>query len=74
MDSNPEQDPSIGNGITSTLTLSKAEEEVLRQYDRLQEIKLEIALAKAQQSYSAGKMTLAQACCMGPKHQKLDPY
>lgn len=52
--SDSEQGAGIGNAIATTLPLSKSEEEVLRHYDRLQELKLEIALLRAQQSYSAG--------------------
>ncbi|SPO00900.1 uncharacterized protein DNG_03648 [Cephalotrichum gorgonifer] len=53
MTSISEQDAGVGSTITPTLPLSKSEEEVLQHYDKLQELKLEIALLKAQQSYNA---------------------
>ena len=42
-----------------TLPLSDSEKEVLQHYDRLQELKLEISLLKAQQSYNTSKRPLA---------------
>lgn len=38
--------------------LSKTEEEVLRLYDRLQELKLEMALLQSHQAYQQGKWSV----------------
>lgn len=55
MASDAGQGAGTGSTIDPTLPLSKSEEEVLQYYDRLQELKLEIALLRAQQSYNASK-------------------
>lgn len=55
MASNPGQGADTSSAITPTLPLSKSEEEVLQHYDRLQALKLEISLLRAQQSYDASK-------------------
>lgn len=55
MTSNAEQGAASSSTISPTLPLSNSEKQVLQNYDRLQELKLEIALLKAQQSYSASK-------------------
>jgi hypothetical protein len=55
MDSGSENDTNVDRTVVSPLRLAKSEEDILRQYDRLQELKLEIALLKAQQSLSPGK-------------------
>lgn len=66
-------DTEQGSAIAPTLPLSKSEEEVLRHYDRLQELKLEIALLRAQQSYSAGKQPSAPRPLM-KRHGSLSRY
>lgn len=58
----------MGSAIAPTLPLSKSEEEVLRHYDRLQELKLEMALLRAQQSHSTGKQP------QGLGGSDMDPY
>lgn len=61
MASNMAQGAGAGSTVTAALPLSQSEEETLRQYDRLQELKLEIALLRAQQSYDASKRSPATA-------------